>query len=425
MNPQSDSPAPREGTAAQLAFLQELVRADTTTLGHGILGGNEIAGQRVIQRKLEEIGADEIDVWELDNADLESRFYEFNRGHATAGRPNVVGVFKGTGGGRSLILNGHVDVMPAGDELAWTSPPFAAEVRDGQLVGRGACDMKGGLAAAILAVETIRRRGVKLRGDVIVESVVDEEGGGNGTMGAVARGYRADGAIVCEPTSLQIHHAHMGWLFFRVATSGRALHSAQLWKGVNAIQKAIKLIHALDELEQRWLMTRRMPGLPGPTINIGVIQGGIAGSVVPDACEFKLCLHYLPTDLDENGTGAAVEREVREHLLRTARGDEWLAEHPPTIEKYQEGSAFHLDPSHPLPQLVSRITASVTGAPPVLRGSEFGTDARILNNLGGTPTVILGPGDASQAHAVDEKLDLAQFFQAIEIYTRVITQWCR
>lgn len=408
----------------QLAFIQELVRADTTTLGHGILGGHEARGQAVVRARLQAIGCDQLDSWEPDNAALERAFYEYNRGHAYAGRENLVGRFRGTGGGRSLILNGHIDVMPAGDPADWSAPPFAAEVRDGQLIGRGACDMKGGLAAAILAVEAIRGAGIALRGDVIVESVVDEEGGGNGTMACVARGYRADAAIVCEPTSLTVHHAHMGWLFFEIGTSGKALHSAQLWKGVNAIQKAIKLVRALDELEQRWLMTRRLPGLPGPTINVGVIEGGIAGSVVPDRCAFKICLHYLPTDLDEDGTGAAVEREVREHLLRAAAGDAWLAEHPPTIEKYQEGSAYWLDPAHPLVATTRDCAAAVLGRTPAVRGSEFGTDARILNNLGQTPTVIIGPGLASEAHAVDEKLDLAQFYQAIKAYARIILAWC-
>jgi acetylornithine deacetylase len=407
----------------QLAFVQRLVRADTTTLGHGILGGEERRGQIVVGERLRTMGCGALDSWEPDNAELESAFYEFNRGHAYAGRPNLVGTFKGTGGGRSLILNGHVDVMPAGDVSQWSCPPFGATVRDGQLIGRGACDMKGGLAAGILALEAVRGAGIPLRGDVIVESVVDEEGGGNGTMACVARGYWADGAIVCEPTSLTIHHAHMGWLFFKVTTTGKALHSAQLWLGVNAISKAIKLIQALDELQLRWLMTRRMPGLPGPTINVGEIEGGIAGSVVPDHCVFRTCLHYLPSDAASDGTGQDVEREVREHLLGVAQGDEWLRGHPPEIEKYQEGSPFWLDPDHLLVQTLRSVATERLGRTPAVRGSEFGTDARLLNNPGRTPTVIFGPGNASEAHAIDEKLDLDQFFKAIDVYANMIVAW--
>jgi acetylornithine deacetylase len=407
----------------QLGFVRELVQADTTTFGHGILGGDEKRGQDVIEARLRVMGCDRVDVFEPDNALLESTFYEFNRGHQYAGRPNVVGTFKGSGGGRSLILNGHVDVMPSGDVSQWSCPPFAATVRDGQLIGRGACDMKGGLAAGILALEAVQRAGIPLRGDVIVESVVDEEGGGNGTMACIARGYRADGAVVCEPTSLTIHHAHMGWLFFKVSTSGKALHSAQLWLGVNAISKAIKLIQALDELQLHWLMTRKMPGLPGPTINVGEIEGGIAGSVVPDHCAFRLCLHYLPSDVDANGTGAAVEEEVCAHLLGTAQGDEWLRHHPPTIEKYQEGSPFWLDPEHPLVTTLRHCAAETLGQAPAVRGSEFGTDARLLNNQGRTPTVIFGPGHASQAHAIDESLDLDQFYQSIHVLANLIVAW--
>jgi acetylornithine deacetylase len=407
----------------QLGFVRQLVQADTTTFGHGILGGDEKRGQEVIEARLRAMGCDALDSWEPDNALLELTFYEFNRGHAYAGRPNVVGTFKGTGGSRSLILNGHIDVMPSGELSQWSCPPFGATVRDGQLIGRGACDMKGGLAAGILALEAVRQAGIPLRGDVIVESVVDEEGGGNGTMACIARGYRADGAVVCEPTNLTIHHAHMGWLFFKVTTTGKALHSAQLWLGVNAISKSIKLIQALDELQLHWLMTRRMPGLPGPTINVGEIEGGIAGSVVPDHCVFRTCLHYLPSDADENKSGAAVEREVREHLLRVAQGDDWLCRHPPEIEKYQEGSPFWLDPSHPLVQTTRGCAAETLGREPAIRGSEFGTDARLLNNQGRTPTVIFGPGNASEAHAIDEKLDLAQFYQAIAVYANLIVAW--
>jgi acetylornithine deacetylase len=409
---------------AQLAFIRQLVQADTTTHGHGILGGDEWRGQEVVQARLRAMGCDELDVFEPDNAILEAAFYEFNRGHQYAGRSNVVGRFRGAGGGRSLILNGHVDVMPAGDPAQWSAPPFGAVVRDGQLIGRGSCDMKGGLAAGILALEAVRQAGIPLRGDVIVESVVDEEGGGNGTMACIARGYRADGAVVCEPTALTIHHAHMGWLFFEVATTGKALHSAQLWLGVNAISKAIKLIGALDELQTRWLMTRRMPGLPGPTINVGEIAGGIAGSVVPDHCAFKLCLHYLPSDADENGTGAAVEREVRAHLLGAASGDDWLRDHPPTVTKYQEGSPFWLDPGHPLVETLRGCARATLGHDPEVRGSEFGTDARLLHNNGQTPTVIFGPGFARLAHAVDESLDLEQFYAAIRTLAHLIVAWC-
>jgi len=198
--------------------------------------GNELCAQELIESTLSSVGAD-IDRFEPDN-DAMRGHPEYNPGHSYEGRPNIVGVIKGAGGGRSLMINAHADVVPAGAE-GWLCPPYEPRIIDGRLYGRGACGMKAGGAAALMALETLHECGIKLAGDVIFESVVDEEGGGNGTLACCLKGYKADAAVIPEPTGLSIMPAHMGWLFYRITFSGKPIHCAFKWKGVNAVDKCL------------------------------------------------------------------------------------------------------------------------------------------------------------------------------------------
>lgn len=413
------SDALREQEAEAVRFLQQLVQADTQVLGHGILGGKEAAGQELIRKRLECLGATP-DVFEPEDNRLK-RYGLGNEGHNYTGRPNVVARFPGTGGGRSLILNGHVDTMPSGDPAAWPHPPWSGVVENGRLYGLGAADMKAGLAGLLLAAEAVRRAGVRLKGDLIFESVVDEEGGGNGTLACLDRGYRADGAIIAEPTHLEVQPAHMGFIFYSVKVTGKPLHSSRKWAGVSAIEKAMKLIWALDELEHRWLLTRRHPLLPGPSINVGEIHGGEAGSTVAGWCEFKLCLHYLP---DGPEAGRRTEEEVLAALDDCSRGDPWLREHPPEIRKYQEGAPLEVPPDHPLIQAAAGAVAAETGEPARLSGMPTGCDARYFTAVAGIPCVILGPGEPEQAHSTGESVDVQEYLRFIRIAARFILDWC-
>lgn len=406
---------------ASLEFLKELISADSTDIEHGVYG-NEINAQRVVEAKLKELGFG-VDVFEPDNKALE-QFPEMNPGHHYENRPNVVGTLKGTGGGRSLILNGHIDTMPFDHLEEWITHPLKPIEKDGRLYGRGACDMKGGVGAMIMAMECIRKAGIELKGDVIVQTVVDEEGGGNGSMATIARGYRADAAIITEPTELEIMPAHMGWLFYKMEVKGKALHAAMKWKGVNAIEKTMKIMQALQELERTWCMTKRHPHLPPPTINFGTIHGGMAGSVVADSCVLDFGLHYLPTDRDENGMGSLVEKELFDAINLACDGDEWLRENRPTITLYQLGSGYEIDFNHELIQLIDRNYTEFSGNRPVIRGCEYGSDARLLTNYGHTPTVLFGPGSIAQAHGINEYISIDQYYSAIEILAQTIVDWC-
>jgi acetylornithine deacetylase len=404
-----------------IQFLKALISADTTNEQHGVFG-KELNGQKLIIEKLTKMGL-QIDTFEPEYEKLK-KYDEADIGHEYKNRPNVVGIYKGSGGGKSLLLNGHIDTMPFDQLDKWVTHPLEPIINNGKLYGRGSCDMKAGVAAMILALETLLDNGVELKGDVIIESVVDEEGGGNGTLACVDKGYLADAAIVTEPTQLEIMPAHMGWLFYKVEISGRSLHSALKWKGVNAIEKAIKVIQGLQELEEKWAITKRHPLLPPPTINIGTIHGGMAGSVVPDTCILDFGLHYLPTDSDAEGLGKDVEKEIFAVINNIVNGDPWLQQNPPIIKKYQEGSSFEISKDHPIVETVSKQFVKNMGLPPTIRGCEYGSDARLLKNYGKIPTVVFGPGSIEQAHAINEFVPVDEFLKSIEILAGVIEEWC-
>lgn len=405
-----------------LELLKRLVAADTSIADMGAKGG-EMAGQRIVMEELSRLGA-ELDVFEPDYAEL-SRYREVNPGHDYRGRPNVVGVLKGSGGGRSLLINAHIDTVSLEADKPWDSPPLSATERDGRLYGRGTCDMKGGLAAALAALAVLKECGGKLKGDVVFESVVDEEGGGNGTLACCARGYRADAAVIPEPSGLALMPAHMGWLFYRLAFTGRAAHCAFKWNGVNAVEKCLKTVGMLQELEREWAVERRHPYLPPPTANIGKVDGGASAAIVPDRCVLDFSVHYLPGETPAGGwMGDPVDAEVRRRLANFFASDDWLRENPPAIELTQLGSAYDIGADHAIIREFAACAEQVTGRRPPVRGLESGADARLLVNYANTPTVIFGPGYIRNAHTLNEYIELDQFHAAVKILALAIWRWC-
>lgn len=396
-------------------FLKILISKDTTNINHGIDGGNEINGQKIIISKFKELGLD-IEVFEPDNNKLKE-YKESSLGHEYENRPNVVGILKGKDkeNAKSIILNGHIDTMPFDNIDKWFSHPLEPKIIDNKLYGRGSCDMKGGLAALILAVEVLMKLDCDIKGDIIIESVVDEEGGGNGTLACVDKGYKADLAIVAEPTELKLMKAHMGWVFFKMDIEGKSLHSGLKWLGVNAIEKTIKIMDGLKELENEWLLEKRDPILPPPTINFGTINGGTAGSVVPDNCRLDFGIHFLPTDADDNGLGSKVEKEIIDRINLISNGDRWLKNHKPKLTKYQEGSPFELKNNKYFLEIFSNNYKKIRNQKAAIGGSEYGCDARLIQNYSNVPTLMFGPGSIKQAHGINEYIDLDQYIDYIKI----------
>ena len=349
------------------------------------------------------------------------------------------------GAGRDLLLNGHIDVVPPGDEAAWTTPPWDPAVRDGRVYGRGAVDMKGGLCCALFAAKAVRDAGVRLRGRLSVASVVGEEDGGTGTLATLLRGHTADGAVVVEPTGLRVVPAQAGSLMFRLVVHGLSAHGCVREEGVSAVEKFVPLLAALRRLEAERCAAAAGSGqgethagggraavagdphsplfagyrLPWP-IEVGTVRAGDWASSVPD------------TLIAEGRYGVAVGEDVAEArraferaIARAAADDPWLAAHPPEVEWW--GGRFApavTDPQDAIVTVVSAATAAVTGSTPVVEGVTYGADMRLLVNAGRIPTVLFGPGDVRVAHMPDEHVPLADLEAAARVLVLAAVRFC-
>lgn len=335
----------------------------------------------------------------------------------------LVGRLPGVGEGATLMLNGHVDVVPVGDPDAWTTPPFSPDVRDGRLHGRGSCDMKAGLIASLWAVRALSVAGVRLRGDVVLASVQGEEDGGLGTFATLQRGWRADACVIAEPTGLDVVPANSGALTFRLRIRGRAAHAARRAEGVSAIERFWPVWQALGELERRRhasvdpLVARWT--LPHP-LSIGRLRAGDWASSVPDllVAEGRLGVAIGEPTADaradlEDAVAAACER------------DPWLREHPVEVEWW--GGQFAPGRIPPGSDLVDRVRAAhwaAGGRPQDVYGAPYGSDLRLLTGLAGIPTLQYGPGDARLAHGPDESVPLDEVATAARTLALVALDVC-
>ena len=373
-------------------------------------------------RLFEEMGA-EVKKDPMKERDIEACYHKYNEGnlgHNQTDRYNVYARFPGKAGGRSLMFNGHIDVMPADETDEWTNPPFEPTIRDGKMYGRGTADMKGGLMASVMAVQLLKDAGAELPGDVLITSVCDEEGGGNGSMQAIMSGERADGVVVGEPTSDEMILAHMGFIFFRVEFEGKSCHSGGKRNGVSAIDKAIKVINALNEKEHEWLLTYKHPLLPAPNLNVGVIRGGNAGSTVAGDCMFETCVHYLPRLMSHD----QVVCEFMDVIHRVTKSDPWLEAHPPKVTIYQAGGGFEMEEADPFVESFKRAYRAARGKDVKVVGSPAGCDSRLWKNIAGCPTIQFGPGNLSECHGIDEWISIESYLQSILIYAELILDFC-
>ena len=323
--------------------------------------------------------------------------------------PIVIGRL-GRAGGRRVILSGHLDVVPPGDPATWTADPWAAEVRDGRLYGRGACDMKGGVAAILGAVRALVASGAaaRLGGELLVVLVPGEEDGGQGTLAAIRAGATGDLAIITEPSNLDIVVAHAGAITFRLTVPGRAAHASQRREGVSALDNLYVVLGALEADERARNAAETDPlmtalGLPYPTI-VGIVSGGEWASTVLDRVvaegRYGVRLGQSPADAG---------RDLRRAIDDANESDPFLRDHPATVEIVggQFGSG-RVPSDHPLPVGLAAAAEAVTGRRPALLGEPYGADMRLFINEGNTPCVMYGPGDVRVAHSADEHVPLAE-----------------
>lgn len=422
-----------DGAGELVALARSLIRLDTTSVdlspGSEHTENDEAACQALIAGRLARIGA-EVDQWEPDPAELAGHPM-LPPWHHWRGRPLTVGVLRGSGGGRSLVVNGHVDVVDAGELERWTSPPFAAEVRDGRIHGRGACDMKGGIAAALFALEVLHASGVRLAGDVVFEAVTDEETCAMGTIAAIARGYRGDAGLVPEPTGLGMWTATRGLLHGTLVVDGRSAHAELTqphWRdggGVNAIQKAVVALSALDGLSAEWAARpdKRHPLLGTPSVNPTMVRGGSFIANVPESCELAINTTYLPHDADADGYGSIPRAELERAVSAAAAADDWLAVHPPRWTWYTDYPPSELDPTSPIVATV-QAAARELGIEARVAGIDTAYDGALLTRFAATPSPACGPGELARAHAPDEWVAIDELIVCARLYARVLMAWC-
>ncbi len=342
-------------------------------------------------------------------------------------RPNLYGIYKGEGEGRSILLSGHIDVVQRGS--AWTKDPFGAEIENGRLYGRGTVDMKGGIAAMTAAFKAIRQCGIKLKGDVKIGTVVAEEAGGMGTLAFVDKGYRADGCLITEPTHLDIAPLCRGILWGKLVIPGRAGH-IELKQGdwrtggaVDAIDKASIYLEQFRRLNKRWSVTKEHKYLPIPCqIHVAQINAGEYPTTFANKAELVFNAQYLPQEKDENGLGSKVKKEIEDFVRQVALTDDWLTENPPYIEWIVDADCGETLDDQPFFKVVRDTAVNVEQLSKV-EGICCHTDMGWFCNVG-IPTINLGPGDPRLAHQADEFIELDELIQCTKIIAAIIMEWC-
>jgi acetylornithine deacetylase len=332
-----------------------------------------------------------------------------------ASRPNLVFRKQGRGNGRSLVVSGHTDVVPAGWDGA-----FSARRDGGYIYGRGACDDKGPLAAWLLALRALDQFGIVPSGDLETHVVIEEEVGGNGALTLITAGRKADGVIVLEPSELVIHPACRGALWFRIEVEGRSTHMASIQDGVNAATQAIAVIHSLERYEGRLMADSR--GNPmfsryerPVMVNIGVFTAGDWPSTLPAHAVIEGGVGFLP-----NRTLEVVRREVAEAVVDGT--GPWVRDHHVVSFTRLHNEAYQVDPGHPL---VKAMEAGCTaaGLPAVVHGMSASCDARLYYHRGGMPVCVFGPGTLKDAHSEQERIAVADILKAAGALVCMTHEW--
>jgi acetylornithine deacetylase len=390
-----------------VALLSELIAAPTVL-------GDEEPGQAVMRRALAGLGLEPVDV-PLELGELERHPAGAPFSWPVDGKANVVATW-GSGDGRSLVLNGHIDVVSPEPRALWTSDPFVAR-RDGEWVyGRGAGDMKAGLAAIVGAVAGLQRLGVRPTGPVQLQSVVEEECTGNGALACVLAGSPADAAILTEPTRGAIWHAQVGVLWFAVRVVGRGGHAGD--GGADAIEASYAVIRALRQLETELNAVKPAlyAGYPHPIhLNVGMIRGGDWPSTVAGECVTNFRLACFPGE-----PVAGLRAQVEAAVAAVA------AELPHRVEVLYDGfqcEGYELSPDAPLIGTLGDVVERLSGAHPPLLASTATTDARTFQLYGGTPAVCFGP-TAEHEHGVDERVHLPSVVETAQAIALFIADWC-
>jgi acetylornithine deacetylase len=417
-----------DGRDELVALVSDLVSFDTTARNVGDPPRQEAELQQYLRRRLDALHG-ETDVWEPEPTGTGNRVVP--DGLDFVGRPQLAARLRGAGNGRSLLLNGHIDAVSAEPVADWASHPHRPEVRDGKLYGRGSCDMKGGIGAMLFALETLRRLGIELAGDILFCTDTDEESSGAGAYACAARGVRADAGLCAEPTGFDVWVACRGGVNPKVRALGRTGHAEMHhphWREggpVNAIEKMSVVLDAIRALREQW-RTRpehQHPYLHVPDILPTVIAGGEWMVTYPSSCEATLSVQYMPGSVDASGTGQAVFEEVEAFINAAAAKDDWLAEHPLEWEWPCDIVPAEVPDDHPIVGAALRAAADV-GRRGRISGLDSWHDAAVFTRMAATPTVSFGPGEILRAHTVDEYVPVDDLVDHAAAVALVLMRWC-
>jgi acetylornithine deacetylase len=326
------------------------------------------------------------------------------------GRTSILGRLAGTGGGRSLMLNGHCDTVPAGG----MAEPFSGAIRDGKVYGRGAFDMKGSLVACMAAVKALAASGVRLRGDVLVAAVADEEYGSLGTSDLIQR-VKVDGAIVAEPTGLEVCLAHKGYLWIEVEVAGRAAHGSKFELGIDANMKMGHFLSRLSALERELRARPPHPLVGPPSLHAALLSGGTGLSTYAPSSSVKIERRTVPGE-----TEAQAVAEIQAVVYRLAAQD---PDFRAAVRPFFVRHPFEVAPTAPIVRAVDRAAAAVLGRPARHIGDTPWMDAALLQ-AAGVETVVCGAAGAG-AHSDVEWVDLESVVKLAEILAETAVDYCR
>ncbi len=355
-------------------------------------------------------GAGEVEIAAYMRQALQQLGLEVAQHEPAPGRISTVGTWRGSGGGKALMLNGHIDTVG----VEHMAHPFSAEIRDGKLFGRGAYDMKGSIAAMLAAAKALRDARAVLTGDLLLAAVADEEYASLGTADIATR-YRPDAAIITEPTELQLAIAHKGFIWLEVVVTGKAAHGSRPQLGIDANMKMGRFLRELDQLEQGLRAREPHPLIGPPTLHAALINGGREMSVIADRCELRIERRTIPGE-----TEAQVNAEIQNLIDHLSAADR---DFHATAKSFFVRDPFEVAASNPIVQAVQAAASDVLNRPIEPGGVSFWTDAALLA-AAGIPTVVFGPIGAG-AHAAEEWVDLRAVEQAALIYAQTAHAFCQ
>jgi acetylornithine deacetylase len=380
-----------------VAFLRDMVVIPSVT-------GDEAQIQTFLSKYMTKIGLD-VDMWETDWEQLKKHpgYRPVDRGYE--GRPNIVATWKGAGGGRSLLLNGHTDVIPVGGGEGWSDNPWSATIKNGRMYGRGTADMKSGVASHIMAVECLMAAGMKPKGDVYINVVIDEEVSGHGTLDTVIRGYKADAGISGETSDLAVQPACIGRIWFEIEIHGKPAGIQKRYEGISGIELGNKIVKAVADLEAKRVATITHPLYPNALDTLPCIIGSFSAGNYPSA---------FPANCLLKGSIGTVPGE-----------DPWMKLHPPKVRFVgYDAQASEIPRGHAIVETVCKNYKEITGRDPQISGRQGAADTRFLNLYAATPTVIFGPGSTAVMHANDEYVSIDDYITSIKVMALSIADWC-